>query len=183
MRETFPVVVNGVQRDLIKFEVAPGVTIAIVNILGDVELVQAASTALAARLLPLQPEVLVTAEAKSIPLVYQLAIDLNLPYVVLRKSYKTYMGDALRADSVSITTNATQTLFLDEKDRALIAGKRVVLIDDVISTGSTLEAMERVVTLATAQIVARSAIFTEGNDPAQWQHVIALSNLPVWISE
>jgi adenine/guanine phosphoribosyltransferase-like PRPP-binding protein len=182
-RDVFAVEVAGVQRDLTKFEVAPGVTIAILNILGDVELVQAASRGLTPRLQSYNPDVLITAEAKSIPLIYQLAVDMHLPYVVLRKSYKSYMGEALSATTVSITTGAEQTLYLDEKDHQLVEGKRVVLVDDVISTGSTLEGMQQLVEQANAQIVAQAAIFTEGNDEDKWEHIIALGNLPVWISE
>ena len=91
------------------------------NILGDTELVQALAKALAPRIMVHEPTVLVTAEAKSIPLAYQLAADTGLPYVVLRKSYKPYMGDALEAHTVSITTGTPQRLYLDEKDQALPA--------------------------------------------------------------
>ncbi len=68
---------------------------------------------------------LVTAEAKSIPLLYALATELDKPWVVLRKAYKPYMGEALRAETMSITTGEPQTLFLDEKDQNLMKGKRV----------------------------------------------------------
>lgn len=180
-RETYTVEVAGVTRHLEKFEVAPGVTIAILNILGDVELVQAASRALAGRLQDYQPEVLMTAEAKSIPLIYQLAVDLSLPYVVLRKSYKSYMGDAIRGETLSITTGKPQDLYLDEKDRQIVRGKRVVLVDDVVSTGSTLDTMQKIAAKAEAEIVAQAAIFTEGNDEDKWEHIVALGNLPVWI--
>lgn len=182
-RETYTVEVAGVTRHLEKFEVAPGVTIAILNILGDVELVQAASKALAGRLKEYKPEVLVTAEAKSIPLIYQLAVDLNLPYVVLRKAYKSYMGDAIHSETLSITTGKPQELYLDEKDRDHVGGKRVVLVDDVISTGSTLEGMQKIAEKSGAKIVAQAAIFTEGNNIDKWDHIVALGNLPVWIDK
>src|SRR5689334_22908797 len=103
--ETFPVEVAGVKRDLRLFEIKPGVRIAILNILGDAELVDAVSKELAAKLTEFKPDVLVTAEAKSIPLAYALATRMNyMPYVVLRKSYKPYMGDALQSETLSITT-------------------------------------------------------------------------------
>jgi adenine phosphoribosyltransferase len=179
--ETYPVEVAGVRRELRLFEIKPGVKIAILNILGDAEFVEAASKELAPKLLALQPDVLVTAEAKSIPLAHSLAIHMNnMPYVVLRKAYKPYMGDALQSETLSITTGAPQTLFLDEKDRGLVAGKRVVVIDDVISTGSTLQGMRLILNKAGAEIVAEAAIFTEG-DRASWQNIIALGHLPVWI--
>jgi adenine phosphoribosyltransferase len=85
--------------------------------------------------------VLVTAEAKSIPLAHALSVVTGKPYVILRKAYKPYMGSALQAETLSITTGQPQTLYLDEKDREMMHGKRVVILDDVISTGSTLQGM------------------------------------------
>jgi adenine phosphoribosyltransferase len=178
-RETFAVDVGGVKRDLPLFEVAPGIRIAILNILGDAELVKTAAAALAQKLAPVEKDVLVTAETKSIPLVHELAVLLDLPYVVLRKEYRPYMGDALQVETHSITTGKAQTLYLDEKDRELLDGKRVVIADDVISTGSTLEAMRQVVEEAGGTVTAEAAIFTEG-DRAQWQNVVALGHLPVF---
>ncbi len=177
---TFAVNVAGVQRDLRLFEIKPGVRIAILNILGDTELVQAAAKALAAQIAPHNPDVLVTAEAKSIPLAHAMSVETGLPYIVLRKSYKPYMGDALQSETLSITTGKSQTLYLDEKDREAIQGRRVILIDDVISTGSTLQAMRLIMNKAGANVVAQAAIFTEG-DRAQWSGVIALGHLPVWV--
>ncbi|MBZ0286207.1 MAG: adenine phosphoribosyltransferase [Anaerolineae bacterium] len=179
-RKTHSVNIAGVQRELTLFEIKPGVRIAIVNILGDVELVEAASQALALKIAPFKPEALVTAEAKSIPLAHMLAAHMNLPYVVLRKSYKPYMGAALQSETVSITTGKPQTLFLDEKDQGLIAGRRIALVDDVISTGSTLEGMRLIMHKAGAEVVAEAAIFTEG-ERAKWMDIIALGHLPVWV--
>jgi adenine phosphoribosyltransferase len=181
-RETYPVEVAGVKRDLQLFEVAPGVKIAVLNILGDTELVQAAAKELAKRLTSVEIDVLVTAEAKSIPILYALAVELDKPWVVLRKSYKPYMGNALQAETLSITTGEPQTLFLDEKDLQLIAGKKVLLTDDVISTGSTLQGMELIIAKAGGEIAARAAIFTEG-DRAKWQNITALGHLPVFLED
>jgi adenine phosphoribosyltransferase len=180
-RETYKVDVAGVTRELPLFEVAPGVRIAILNILGDTELVRAAADALAEPIGALNADVLVTAETKSIPLVHELSTRVDLPYIVLRKQYRPYMGDALAVETHSITTGAPQTLYLDEKDRQLMTGKRVVLVDDVISTGSTLEAMRQVVEEAGAETVAETAIFTEG-DKAKWGDIIAVGHLPVFTS-
>ena len=181
-REIYKVSVAGVERELPLFEVAPGVSIAIVNILGDNELVHKAARELALKLAETNAEVLVTAEAKSIPLVYALSSVMDLPYVVLRKAYKPYMGDAISAETLSITTGQKQTLYLDEKDKKFLVGRRVALIDDVISTGSTLQAMKLVVDKAGAEVVAEGAIFTEG-ERAKWTNVIALGHLPVFLSE
>ncbi len=178
-RETYAVEVAGVKRNLPLFEVKPGLRIAILNILGDTEFVQATARELGAKLGEVDYDVLVTAEAKSIPLIHALSVVTEKPYVVLRKAYKPYMGDALEAETLSITTGQPQTLFLDEKDRALISGKRVVLVDDVISTGSTLQGMRLVMSRAGADVVGEAAIFTEG-ERAQWQSIIALGHLPVF---
>ncbi len=178
-RETYSVEVAGLKRELPLFEVAPGLRIAVLNILGDTELVKACSSALAKRLAGISYEVLVTAEAKSIPLVHALATATGKHWVVLRKTYKLYMGDTLEAETVSITTGKPQTLYLDEKDRAALMGSRVVLVDDVVSTGSTINGMRSVMELAGAEVVAEAAIFTEG-DPEVWRHVIALGHLPLF---
>jgi len=181
-RDVYAVEVAGVKRSLPLFEVAPGVRIAVLNILGDTELVQAAAKALAVRLAGARGEVLVTAEAKSIPILYALAVEMGLPWVVLRKNYKSYMGDTVSAETVSITTGKPQTLFLDEKDRRLVKDRRVVLVDDVISTGSTLQGMETIVMQAGGSVVARAGIFTEG-DPSQWENIVSLGHLPVFTGD
>lgn len=180
-RDTYLVDIAGLQRHLPLFEVAPGLRIAVLNILGDTELVQASAKALANKLSALDYDILVTAEAKSIPLAHALSIDTGKPYVVLRKIYKPYMGVALSAETVSITTGKPQMLYLDEKDHELIRGKRAVLLDDVISTGSTLRGMQRVMEKAGAEVVAEAAIFTEG-DNDNWNHIIALGHLPLFKS-
>ncbi len=178
-RESYSVTIAGLKRQLPLFEVAPGVRIAIFNMLGDTYVVKAAAAALAERLKNTNADVLVTAEAKGIPLIYEMSALMGLPYIVLRKTYKSYMGDAISAETVSITTGHTQTLYLDEKDRPLIEGHRVILVDDVVSTGSTLQAMENVIEKAGGEVAQVSAVFTEGD--ANWSNVIALGNLPVFM--
>lgn len=178
--EVYPIEIAGIKRDLPLFEIKPGLRIAILNILGDTQLVQAAAKALAAKLTHLEIDVLVTPEAKSIPIAHALAVELNqCPYVVLRKTHKPYMGDALRSETLSITTGEPQTLYLDEKDRELVAGKKVALVDDVISTGSTLQGMRMIINKAGGDIVCEAAILTEG-DRAQWHGIISLGHLPVF---
>jgi len=177
--ETHTVEVAGLKRDLRLFEVKPGLKIAILNILGDTEFVQVCARELASKLKDKEYDVLVTAEAKSIPLAYALSAETKKPYVVLRKAYKPYMGDALEAETLSITTGKPQTLILDEKDRELINSAKVVIVDDVISTGSTLQGMRMILDKARANVVAEAAIFTEG-DRAQWMHIISLGHLPLF---
>ena len=180
--ESHSVEVAGIKRQLPLMEIKPGVKIAILNILGDYEFVNAASEKLAQQLRGRSIEVLVTAEAKSIPLAHAISSEMRLPYVVLRKTHKPYMGDALQSETLSITTGQPQTLFLDEKDRKLVAGKRIAIIDDVISTGSTLQGMRLIMDKAGADVVAEAAIFTEG-DRAQWYDIVALGHLPVWVDD
>ncbi len=178
-QETYPIEIGGVKRNLRLFEIKPGLTIAILNILGDTELVTASAKELAKKLAGKDYDVLVTAESKSIPLVHALSVETRKPYVVLRKDYKIYMGDAIQAQTLSITTGKPQTLILDEKDIALIKGKKAAIVDDVISTGSTLEGMRTILEKAGGQIALEAAIFTEG-DESDWQEIIALGHLPVF---
>jgi adenine phosphoribosyltransferase len=180
-RETFPVTIEGIRRELPLFAVSPHVRIAVFNMLGDTEIVTAAAQGLAARLKELDADVLVTAESKSIPLIYHLAMILGKPWVILRKDYKPYMGEALRAETLSITTGKPQTLVLDEKDQGLLRGKRVVLVDDVISTGSTLQGMRLLMDKIGATVVAEAAVLTEG-ERAQWKNIVALGHLPIFTS-
>ncbi|MDN5863835.1 MAG: adenine phosphoribosyltransferase [Gammaproteobacteria bacterium] len=177
--KTHPLTIGSLRRDLPLFEVKPGLRIAVLNILGDVELVEAACVELAPRLAEKSPHVLVTPEAKSIPLACMLAARMRLPYVVLRKSCKSYMGEALSATTHSITTGANQTLYLDEKDRGLIQGARIAIVDDVVSTGSTLKGVRDLIALAGGEVVAEAAICTEG-DQANWKEVISLAHLPLF---
>lgn len=181
-RDTYAVEIAGLHRRLPLFEVAPGLKIAVLNVLGDTELVQACGSALAKKLETLPYDILVTAEAKSIPLIHALSVETRKPYVVLRKVYKPYMGVALSAETLSITTGQPQMLYLDEKDLELVKGKRVVLVDDVISTGSTLQGMRLVMEKAGAEIVAEAGIFTEG-EKARWRHIIALGHLPLFTDQ
>ena len=179
-RPFYPVEVAGVHRDLPLFEIKPGLRIAILNILGDTELVQACAKALADLLKDVEFDALVTAETKSIPLAYALSLETNKPYVILRKSYKPYMGNAMQAETLSITTGEPQTLYLDEKDLRFMENKKVVILDDVISTGSTLQGMRLLMQRTGASVVSEAAIFTEG-ERAKWSNIICLGHLPVFV--
>lgn len=178
-RETYRVDIEGVVRELPLFEVAPGLKIAVLNILGDTELVQACAEALIRELGKYEYDLLVTAEAKSIPLAQAMAVASGKRYIVLRKSFKPYMGETLKVETRSITTGKPQTLYMDEKDRALVEGKRVVLVDDVISTGSTLEGMRTLVQQAEGEVIAEAAVFTEG-DEEDWNDIVAIGHLPLF---
>lgn len=178
-RDVYSLDIAGIKRDLRLFEVKPGLCIAILNILGDVELVDACAIALAEKLADITFDVILTAEAKSIPIAHELAKVTRKPYVVLRKEFKPYMGEALTAETLSITTGKPQHLFLDEKDIECLKGRQVVLLDDVISTGSTLQGMHLIVEKAGGKVTAEAAILTEG-DRAEWRQVIALGHLPIF---
>ncbi|HEY9086830.1 MAG TPA: phosphoribosyltransferase family protein [Anaerolineaceae bacterium] len=178
-RSTYPVEIAGVHRELTLFQIKPGLRIAILNILGDNELVMACAKELAQKLSNCDYDVIVTAETKSIPLAFALSLETNKPYLVLRKSYKPYMGQTLSAETLSITTGEPQTLYLDEKDHDLIRGKKVVIVDDVISTGSTLQGMRLLMQKASAEVICEAAIFTEG-ERARWTNIVSLGHLPVF---
>lgn len=178
-RDTYAIKIAGLSRQLRLFEIKPGLRIAILNILGDTELVQACARELGKRLHGVDFDVLVTAEAKSIPLAHALSVELKKPYVILRKVYKPYMGDALKAETLSITTGQPQLLILDEKDRELLNDRKVVILDDVISTGSTLQGMRMVIERAGGRVVKEAAILTEG-ERSKWEQIISLGHLPLF---
>ncbi len=177
--ETYSIQIAGLRRKLRLFQIKPGLRIAILNILGDTELVQACASELSRKLKTVKFDIIVTAEAKSIPLAYALSVKTRKPYVVLRKIYKPYMGEVLKAETLSITTGQPQILILDEKDRKLLKGKKVLIVDDVISTGSTLQGMRMVMERAGARVIKEAAILTEG-ERSTWEEIVSLGHLPLF---
>lgn len=167
----------GLTRRLPIVPVAPGFSIASFVILGDTELVGAAAKALVAKM----PKVdaLISAEAKGIPLIHEVSRLLGMNYFVARKSVKPYMKSPLTDEVVSITTQKKQVLCLDGQDALLIAGKRVAIIDDVISTGESISAVERLVVKAGGIVAARAAILAEG-EAAERPDIIFLAELPLF---
>lgn len=178
MQEYYTLEVAGVTRQLPIMQISDHLAIASFVILGDCEIVTKSAPLIEEKL----PEVdfIVTAEAKGIPLVNELCRLRGLPYyIVARKSVQPYMSHPITDEVVSITTQKTQTLCLDGKDAMLLNGKRVAIVDDVISTGESLLAIERLVEKAGGSIVAKAAILAEG-DAAQRDDIIFLKELPLF---
>jgi adenine phosphoribosyltransferase len=170
--------IGAATRDLPIFKVAPGVNIAIFNMLGDTEIVETAADELA-KLMPPATDALVVPEVKAIPLGHALSVRTGLPLVVVRKFRKPYMGACLETTVHSITTGKPQTLYVDGRDMPLIQGKKVTIVDDVISTGSTLNGLLEMMRVANADVVGEMAVFTEGPADA-WLDVIRLGHLPLF---
>lgn len=170
--------IGGLTRHLPLFEVVPGIRIAIFNMLGDTEVVEAAAHHLAA-CLPSAVDVLVVPEVKAVPLGHALSAYSGLPYVVVRKIRKPYMANCLNVEVVSITTGEPQTLYLDGKDRPLVQGKNAVLVDDVVSTGNTFRGLRLLMEEANANVVGEMAVFTEGGAD-DWPGVISMGHLPLF---
>lgn len=160
------------------FEVKPKTKIALFNILGQTKLIQEIAKELSKKL-DKETEVIVAPEVKSICLAYELSKLLKIPYIVIRKNCKPYMQNSLKEEVVSITTGKSQNLWLDGKDRNMLKGKNVVLVDDVISTGGTLNALRKLMKKAEAKVIDEAAVFTEG-DKEKWKDIISLGHLPIF---
>ncbi|TFU17200.1 phosphoribosyltransferase family protein [Thermus tengchongensis] len=176
---TYPVEIAGVRRDLPIVQVGPDVAVALLNLLGDTELTEAAAEELAKRLPP-EVETLVTPEVKAVPLAHALSRITGKPYVVARKTEKPYMINPVSRQVLSITTGKPQLLVLDGADIPLIRGHKVAIVDDVVSTGSTLSGLRELIESVGGQVVAVLAVFTEGTPR---QDVIALGHLPLFKPE
>lgn len=177
MRKTYTLNVAGVTRELPLCPVNEKMDIAAFIMFSDVELTIACAKALLEKL----PEfdVIVTAEAKGIPLAYEMSRQSGKKYIVARKGVKVYMDRPEKVTVHSITTQKEQTLYLGHEDGDLLDGKRVLLVDDVISTGDSLKALQQLVALFGANIVASAAPLAEG-DAADRKDIIYLEKLPLF---
>lgn len=176
--KTYSIEVAGVKRELPIVKLSESLSIASFVILGDTEIVCACAKELVKKLPDV--DVLITAEAKGISLTFELSRLLNMKnFIVARKSVKPYMESPIIDEVVSITTQKKQILVLDENDAMCIKGKRVAIIDDVISTGESLSAIERLVEAAGGNIVAKAAILAEG-DASKRDDIIFLETLPLF---
>lgn len=171
--------VAGLERQLAICEVNEHLDIAGFIMFSDVEL----TVACAEELLKKVPEfdVIVTAESKGIPLAYEMARQTGggMKYIVARKMAKLYMKEPVSVDVRSITTAAEQKLWLDKNECDYLKGKRVLVVDDVISTGESLEALDKLVNYAGGKIVGQAAVLAEG-DAAKRTDIIYLEELPLF---
>lgn len=181
MREYYELTVAGVTRNLPVCPLNEKLCIAGFVIFGDVELTKAS----AAALLEKAPEfdLLITAESKGIPLAHEMTeLAGKNKYVLARKAPKLYMKDPVAVEVKSITTTARQTLYLDKTDMDLMKGKRILVVDDVISTGESLAALETLVNKSGGNIVGKMAILAEG-DAKDRDDIIYLEYLPLLDAE
>lgn len=177
---TYKMTIAGCERELPVCPINKNLDIAAFIMFGDVELTEKVS----AELLKKCPEhdIVVTAEAKGIPLCYEMARQGCRQYIVARKSIKLYMEDPISVVVKSITTENTQTLYLSKDKCDLMKGKRVLIVDDVISTGESLLALEELVNKAGGNIVGRAAVLAEG-DASKRDDIIFLEPLPIFIKD
>ena len=176
--KTYTLHVAGLTRELPIIKLSYDLSIASFVILGDTEIVRKTAPIIAKKL----PEVdfIVTAEAKGIPLAYEISRILNLnEYVVARKSIKAYMEEPIEVEINAITTTNSQKLYLNNQDAKKIKGKRIALVDDVISTGQSLKALERLVEKAGGKVLAKAAILAEG-DAKDRKDIVFLEALPTF---
>ena len=177
MGNTYKMTIAGLERELPLCEVSENLDIAAFIMFGDVEITVAA----ARELLKKCPEhdIIVTAEAKGVPLGYEMARQENKDYVVARKGLKVYMPEYVNVEVRSITTLSVQRLYVGTDDIEKIKGKRVLIVDDVISTGESLIALEKLVKKAGGNTVAKAAVLAEG-DAANRDDIVFLEKLPVF---
>ena len=175
---TYPMTVAGLKRELPLCPINENLYIGAFVIFGDCEL----TVACASELLKRAPEYdyIITAESKGIPLAYEMARQHgDKKWMLARKGVKLYMQDVVHAEVRSITTAGVQRLYIDGTDAALMKGKRILVVDDVISTGESLKALETLVETAGGNIVGRMAILAEG-DAQDRKDLIYLEKLPLF---
>ena len=170
--------VAGLQRNLPLCPIADNLYIGAFIMFGDVELTEECAKALIKK--APEHDVLITAESKGIPLAYEMSRYLGgQRYVLARKSPKLYMRDVIKHETKSITTAAVQTLYLDGEDAEFMKGKRVLIVDDVISTGASLASLESLVLAAGGIIAGKMAVLAEG-DATKRDDIIYLEKLPLF---
>ncbi len=177
MPETYPVTIAGLRRDLPLYPVNDNLEIAAFILFGDVEITVAAATELLKKVPKF--DIILTPEAKSIPLAYEMSRQCGKPYVVARKGKKVYMGNPVSVSVRSITTDSVQTLYLGDSDAEKLRDRRVLIVDDVISTGESLEAVSELLKAAGGIHAASCAVLAEG-DAADRTDIIYLNKIPLF---
>ena len=177
MNNTYSITIAGVKRELRKYPVSDSLDIAAFILFGDVEVTIAASKELLDRVPDF--DVILTPEAKSIPLAYEMSRQSGKPYVVVRKGVKVYMSNPVSVNVKSITTNNVQTLYMGAEDIETIKGKKVLVVDDVISTGESLNAVLELVNKVGGSVSASCSVLAEG-DAANRDDIIFLEPLPLF---
>lgn len=177
MGKTYKMTIAGCERELPICEVSDSLDIAAFIMFGDVEITVESAKALLKKC-P-EHDVIVSAEAKGIPLAYEMARQENKDYVIARKGLKVYMPEYVNVEVRSITTLSLQKLYIGTDDINKIKGKRVLIVDDVISTGESLVALEKLVKKAGGEAVAKVAVLAEG-DAADRKDIVFLEKLPVF---
>ncbi len=173
--------VAGVERDLPLCPIGENLNIGAFVLFGDVELTEKCAEALAAR--APEHDLMITAESKGIPLIHAMARHLGENrYVLARKSVKLYMKNVIKCETQSITTAQKQVLYIDGDDADFMKGKRVLIVDDVISTGGSLLSLENLVTQAGGEIVGKMTILAEG-DATERDDIVYLEKLPLFDGE
>ena len=173
--------VAGLERDLPLCPIGENLNIGAFILFGDVELTEKCSAALVEK--APEHDVMITAESKGIPLIHEMCrLSGKNRYILARKSVKLYMKDVLKCETQSITTAAKQTLYIDGDDAEFIKGKRVLIVDDVISTGGSLLSLENLVEQAGGKIVGKMTILAEG-EAADRDDIIYLEKLPLFDGE
>lgn len=174
----YPLAVAGLKRNLPLCRLTDELYIGAFVIFGDVELTRACAGGLAAMAPP--HDLMITAESKGIPLIYEMARQMGENrYLVARKAPKLYMKETFSTEVQSITTAKRQTLYIDAQDAAFMRGKRVLIVDDVISTGESLAAVEKLVTEAGGIVAGRMAILAEGGAKNR-KDILFLQKLPLF---
>ncbi len=160
--ETYPIEIGGVTRHVPLHEPFPGVRLPLVEFLGDIEFVRAVASELTNRV-PEDTDLIVTAETSPIPLAHELAAARDLSYIVVRKRRRPYMVDPLIQEVESLTLGAGEVLWLDRRYTERTLNKNVVLVMDVVASGGTMQALERLVHRAGGRVTKRLAGFHQGN--------------------
>ena len=175
--KTYDLEIAGCKRSLPVCSVDDKLDIAAFIMFGDVELTEKASAALLKKC-P-EHDILITAEAKGIPLCYEMARQGKKNYVVARKGVKLYMRNPIHVEVKSITTVRLQNLYLSEDEYLSLKGKRILIVDDVISTGESLTVIETLVNHAGGNIVGKACVLAEG-DASKRDDIIYLEPLPLF---